>query len=445
MAITLLLLLPVAACLYWLTIHFLLAPKTSTFGLFVLLLLAGMGTFFTYACYDSPTVSWQLLDIAIMSGLLLGPCLIPLIWMYLERMKPGDKYQSSIQLLWIMAPVALFTGALMIHMIAGNEHIVKFYEILYTEGHRRAHELYEGSIEWHFHRWVAIAYRLVLILEIIALLAMCITMSKRNNYRTKNLKKFFRGEKIKLRQLQMHVVMITITVLSIKLCLPRVFMVEHVWIPVLFSVLIYIIVCIFCYLALFGDKEEITLKEMQLAWRYNYSSKDKIDRMNFMSDALLQEAETETLKFVGAQLLQRGIVPEMVKNVTPALQQNNINTASLEHDDNSLIARFKRLMIDNRLYLRQGLTLQDVAAKLHSNKTYISKLVNSTYNQGFPDLVNSLRVEYAKNYIVDNRSEKQETIAKACGFLSASSFNSIFKKATGVTPKVWLASNDKKQ
>ena len=444
MAITLLLLLPVAACLYWLTIHFLLAPRTSTFGLFILLLVAGMGTFFSYSCYDSPFVSWQLLDIAIMLGLLFGPCLIPLIWMYLERMKPGDKYQSSIQLLWIMAPVALFTGALMIHMISWNEHIVNFYEILYTEGHRRAHELYEGSIAWQYHRWVAIAYRVVLILEIIALLAMCITMSRRNNYRTKNLKKFFRGEKIKLRQLQMHVVMLTITVLTIKLGLPRMLMVQHVWIPVLFSILINIIVCIFCYLALFGDKEDITLKEMQLAWRYNYSNKDKVERMNFMVDALLQESEKETLKFVGAQLLQRGIVPEMVKNVSAIVQPNAINTTPTEREDNSLIARFKRLMIDEKLYLRPGLTLQDVAAKLHSNKTYISKLVNSTYNQGFPDLVNCLRVEYAKEYIVKNRSERQEAIAKACGFLSASSFNSIFKKITGTTPKVWLASNDKK-
>ena len=35
----------------------------------------------------------------------------------------------------------------------------------------------------------------------------------------------------------------------------------------------------------------------------------------------------------------------------------------------------------------------------------------------------------------------QEEIAKACGFLSASSFNSTFKRITGYTPKVWAASN----
>ena len=33
----------------------------------------------------------------------------------------------------------------------------------------------------------------------------------------------------------------------------------------------------------------------------------------------------------------------------------------------------------------------------------------------------------------------QEEIAKACGFLSASSFNGTFKRITGVTPKVWAS------
>ena len=67
-------------------------------------------------------------------------------------------------------------------------------------------------------------------------------------------------------------------------------------------------------------------------------------------------------------------------------------------------------------------------------------MVNNTYNLGFPELINTLRVDYAEQYILAHQNAKQEEIAAECGFLSASSFNTTFKKVTGITPKVWIAS-----
>ena len=88
------------------------------------------------------------------------------------------------------------------------------------------------------------------------------------------------------------------------------------------------------------------------------------------------------------------------------------------------------------------MTLVDVAEKLHTNKTYVSRLVNNTYEMPFPDLINTLRVDYAEQYISAHRDARQNEIAQACGFSSASSFNNIFKKVTGMTPKIWLATSE---
>ena len=82
-----------------------------------------------------------------------------------------------------------------------------------------------------------------------------------------------------------------------------------------------------------------------------------------------------------------------------------------------------------------------MADKLRTNKTYVSKMVNKTYGLGFPEVLNIMRVDYAGEYIRRHPEVSQEEIAKACGFLSASSFNSTFKRITGYTPKVWAASN----
>ena len=111
-------------------------------------------------------------------------------------------------------------------------------------------------------------------------------------------------------------------------------------------------------------------------------------------------------------------------------------------DDESLVGRFERLMTQERLFLQPGLTLMDVAEKLNTNKTYISKLVNQTYNIPFPDLVNTLRIDYAEEYLISHRDATQMDIARACGFPSASSLNNTFKKVTGMTPRIWLATYD---
>lgn len=84
-----------------------------------------------------------------------------------------------------------------------------------------------------------------------------------------------------------------------------------------------------------------------------------------------------------------------------------------------------------------GLSLDTVAAKLKSNKTYISKMVNQTYGMGFPEVLNILRVDYAQQYMRKHKDALQEEVARASGFLSASSFNTVFKRITGYTPKVW--------
>ena len=450
MAYTLLIFLPAAACLFWIVIHVLMASRTSTFGLYLVLLLIGLGAFFCYSCYDAPLSSWKLLDISSMLTLLFGPALIPLIWMYLERMKPGDKYQNPMQLLWIMAPVALFAGALMIHMIAGGENITKFMEILYANGYYAAKDMYYGTIEWWYHVWIAVVARIVQAIEIVALLAMCITMSYRNDFKTKYLLVFLKGGKIKLRQIQMHTVMAFITLFTAKLLMPRVYLVSNPIIPAVFGVLMAFFVFALSYFALFGDEVDVSPKDLFYAWRFNYNRLNKAEVVSEIIGELVEDAEDEALKRIRERLLSGGIDVEEWKNGKISKENETSISASVfaavgdTWDENSLMSRFQHLMIDEQLFLQPSLTLQDVAERLHSNKTYISKLVNNTYNQGFPELINTLRVDYAEQYILKHRDAKQESIAQACGFLSASSFNSIFKKITGMTPKVWAASKDNK-
>ena len=102
----------------------------------------------------------------------------------------------------------------------------------------------------------------------------------------------------------------------------------------------------------------------------------------------------------------------------------------------------RRLLLEQELFLRPQLTLPEVAELLHTNKTYLSKVVNDHYKISFPELINTLRIDYAEQYILAHREARQEEIARACGFSSASSFNITFKKVAGMPPKQWVTNWD---
>lgn len=125
---------------------------------------------------------------------------------------------------------------------------------------------------------------------------------------------------------------------------------------------------------------------------------------------------------------------KMAQSVSVAPQQES-------PDENYLKARFEELIISNRLYLKKGIRVSDVAKILRTNRTYISKLVNDTYGMSFSDYINILRIKFAQEYLIEHPDAKQSEMAVTCGFPDASAFNNAFKKVTGMTPKIWLVTN----
>ena len=87
-------------------------------------------------------------------------------------------------------------------------------------------------------------------------------------------------------------------------------------------------------------------------------------------------------------------------------------------------------------FLNPDFTLQNLSKQI-SLPTYLtSHIINKGYNTNFSDYINSYRIALAKSKL-NSLSYKNIKIAETaydCGFNSLSSFNSSFKKLTGVTP-----------
>lgn len=94
------------------------------------------------------------------------------------------------------------------------------------------------------------------------------------------------------------------------------------------------------------------------------------------------------------------------------------------------------LMETEHLYRNADLSLNELAEKLDSNTTYVSKVINDVADSNFTTFINRYRIKEACKLLTDPESAHLsiEGIAYTVGFHSKSAFNGAFKKNTGKTP-----------
>lgn len=93
-----------------------------------------------------------------------------------------------------------------------------------------------------------------------------------------------------------------------------------------------------------------------------------------------------------------------------------------------------------QLNLENPLTLNEIAATLHVNPTYLSRKFREDTNMNIIEYINHKRIEEAKLYL--HRGNKSVTeIAFLVGFNDVNYFSRVFKKITSVTPSQYVKSN----
>lgn len=394
--------------------------------------------------YAAPWVSSRTLAHARFVELVSAPCLIPLVWMYLHKLK-FDKHFASWQYFWLVLPVFFLTTGTILHELAGSSAIAEFLTDLYKNGNEAAVK-HKGDAVYVYYVFTVIIFRVIMAIEIIAGFGYMLWYMIKEKMSLKDLVAFNqKGAHCSVLELQLFNFILPAIIVMAKTLMYNSFLREHVWVSLVLALLITL--CIFncAFTALFGARRKITRENMRHVMVYNYNSKIKSIIVEFTLDDLLEEAEEEGLRRLQDKIDDTLPEKEEESGNSTAITEQLFATMAGTWDEDSLLSRFQSLMVKDKLFLQPGLSLGDIADKLHTNKTYVSKLVNNTYNMGFPELLNTLRIDYAEQYILNHKDAKQNEIAEACGFLSASSFNSIFKKVTGTTPKVWIASVENKE
>ena len=104
-----------------------------------------------------------------------------------------------------------------------------------------------------------------------------------------------------------------------------------------------------------------------------------------------------------------------------------------EEEPLCLANEVQRLFDVEKIYLNPRLKLSDVAHRVGTNSTYLSRYFNKENGSTFYDFVNNYRLRYAENLLRNTDSSILE-ISERSGFNSLSTFRRVFSTAYGCSP-----------
>ncbi len=148
--------------------------------------------------------------------------------------------------------------------------------------------------------------------------------------------------------------------------------------------------------------------------------------------------------FIGFDV-NRHTLKEMVEEeeVEPSNKKGQNISYETEIRFNQMEEKVNKYMENNQPYLDASLSIYDLAQKIETPAKELSVYINHYLNKHFFDFINEYRINKAKQILKDPEKDEYTVleILYDVGFNSKSSFNTAFKKYTGLTPTQFRKTN----
>lgn len=154
-----------------------------------------------------------------------------------------------------------------------------------------------------------------------------------------------------------------------------------------------------------------------------FSSKMLISLGGIMSSLLLICAYVVGFRF--PEFLQLLFIKAIKKTGKPPIPEN---------ETTPIKEQLMKLMVEEKIYSEEDITLQDIADELSLTIHQTSHLINEHFDMNFNNFINRFRVDEARKILLENPSRSIISIAHEVGFSSKSAFYSAFSRFTGMTP-----------
>lgn len=106
-------------------------------------------------------------------------------------------------------------------------------------------------------------------------------------------------------------------------------------------------------------------------------------------------------------------------------------------EDATILYNIGKLFEKEKVYLNSDVKISDIAARIGTNKVYLSRALTTRLSKNFCQFVNHYRVKEVCTIFINNPQLDIRKLSEECGFNSASNFSIVFKYNTGYTPVDW--------
>ena len=164
-----------------------------------------------------------------------------------------------------------------------------------------------------------------------------------------------------------------------------------------------------------------------LLFLFSVSKKRKKEAINF--EALLDKINAQENN-------KENTLIDVKDNVLEEKTAKDINKETF--DD---ILKGLQHLEDQQYFLRQDCNAYNVAKKIKTNTSYLSKVVNAHHQKNFNTYINDLRINYVVFRLKEDtrfRSYSVQSISEEIGYKSPDSFTKYFKKRTGLLPSIYI-------
>lgn len=155
---------------------------------------------------------------------------------------------------------------------------------------------------------------------------------------------------------------------------------------------------------------------------------------------------SRTIKQKNTGLIERirelDFMAKKIQQLETVTRANQPNKQHVEADDNNskdkhdlLHENLIRCMSNTKLFVDPAFSRKSLVDLLGTNEKYLSKVIKDHYATTITELINEVRLNYAKELLADNANKHTiETIAIEAGFGSRTTFHRLFRKRYALSP-----------
>ena len=128
------------------------------------------------------------------------------------------------------------------------------------------------------------------------------------------------------------------------------------------------------------------------------------------------------------------IFPELLSDIMLITEMAYTSSKLNGVDTPKKVAELNDLMVNDKYYENEDLSLATAAELLQLTSHQLSELINTQHDCSFPKFVRRHRISAAKELLVSQANASVLSISMMTGFKSQSSFYTAFKELTGKSP-----------